>query len=134
MAEAAIHSRPGQSAAAQAGRTFQYLHSGSLRCSTGQAVQARRCGDISLAYMDSTSPHIFSGETQDAFERVREAVRTPLYGYGMCCLNGNTAPPVDCQATEACAQQLVHAGHQQPNEMCTGAGCQFGTHVVLYHV
>eukprot|EP00891_Asterochloris_glomerata_P008090 jgi/Astpho2/8090/e_gw1.00120.109.1_t len=47
----------------------------------GQKVQARCCGDISLAYMDSTSPHIFSGETQDAFERVREAVRTPLYGY-----------------------------------------------------
>ena len=64
------------------GRNSQHLHSGSLRCSTGQKVQARCCGDISLAYMDSTSPHIFSGETQDAFERVREAVRTPLYGYG----------------------------------------------------
>ena len=69
------------------GKITQHWHSASLRCTTGQAVRARRCGDISLAYMDSTSPHIFSGETQDAFERVREAVRTPLYGYGKCCLS-----------------------------------------------
>ena len=94
------------------GRKSQHLHSGYLHCSTGQAVQARRCGDISLAYMDSTSPHIFSGETQDAFKRVREAVRTPLYGYGMCCVSATCALP---------SRRGLHCAQQTDDACCASA-------------
>lgn len=47
-----------------------------------QAVHTRQCKDISLAYLYATTPHMFSPEdnTEQAFNNVRDAVRTPLYG------------------------------------------------------
>lgn len=47
-----------------------------------QAVHTRQCKDISLAYLYATTPHMFSPEdnSEKAFNSVRDAVRTPLYG------------------------------------------------------
>lgn len=47
-----------------------------------QKVHTRECPDISLAYLYATTPHMFSAEdhTEQAFNNVRDAVRTPLYG------------------------------------------------------
>lgn len=47
-----------------------------------EAVHTRQCQDISLAYLYATTPHMFSAEdnSQQAFNSVRDAVRTPLYG------------------------------------------------------
>ncbi|WIA15857.1 hypothetical protein OEZ85_012611 [Tetradesmus obliquus] len=46
----------------------------------GRPISARACGDISNAYMYSTTPHMFAGATEQAFHRVRDAVRIPMYG------------------------------------------------------
>eukprot|EP00898_Chlorokybus_atmophyticus_P005362 jgi/Chlat1/5827/Chrsp4S06353 len=44
-------------------------------------IAVRPCpGEIGSAYMYSTTPHMFSGKTEEAFFRVRDAVRLPLYG------------------------------------------------------
>ena len=47
-----------------------------------KAVHTRQCQEISLAYLYATTPHMFSPEdnTEQAFNNVRDAVRTPLYG------------------------------------------------------
>lgn len=47
-----------------------------------QGVRTRHCKDISLAYLYATTPHMFSPEdnSEQAFNSVRDAVRTPLYG------------------------------------------------------
>lgn len=47
-----------------------------------KAAHTRQCKDISLAYLYATTPHMFSPEdnTEQAFNNVRDAVRTPLYG------------------------------------------------------
>ncbi|KAL3157581.1 hypothetical protein ABBQ32_012032 [Trebouxia sp. C0010 RCD-2024] len=49
---------------------------------TEQGVRTRHCKDISLAYLYATTPHMFSPEdnSEQAFNSVRDAVRTPLYG------------------------------------------------------
>lgn len=51
-------------------------------CRTGEPVHARDCKDISLAYLYATTPHMFAAEahTEQAFNNVRDAVDTPLYG------------------------------------------------------
>ena len=41
----------------------------------GKPVSTRACGDISAAYLYATSPHMFSGATETAFNRVRDEVR-----------------------------------------------------------
>eukprot|EP00879_Flechtneria_rotunda_P019441 GHRR01020420.1.p1 GENE.GHRR01020420.1~~GHRR01020420.1.p1 ORF type:complete len:277 (+),score=54.33 GHRR01020420.1:285-1115(+) len=46
----------------------------------GSPISTRQCGDVSNAYLYSTTPHMFAGETQQAFQRVRDRVRIPLYG------------------------------------------------------
>ncbi|KAK9811291.1 hypothetical protein WJX72_001256 [[Myrmecia] bisecta] len=46
----------------------------------GNPVQSRPCDDISTAYLYATTPHMFDGATEVAFNRVRDAVRIPLYG------------------------------------------------------
>ncbi|XP_038900317.1 bifunctional phosphatase IMPL2, chloroplastic [Benincasa hispida] len=46
----------------------------------GQNVSTRTCSDISQAYLYTTSPHLFSGEADEAFARVRNKVKVPLYG------------------------------------------------------
>ncbi|KAL4013264.1 hypothetical protein IC575_025426 [Cucumis melo] len=46
----------------------------------GQNVSTRTCSDISQSYLYTTSPHLFSGEAVEAFARVRDKVKVPLYG------------------------------------------------------
>ncbi|KAF6260129.1 hypothetical protein COO60DRAFT_923288 [Scenedesmus sp. NREL 46B-D3] len=46
----------------------------------GRPIRVRGCGDIANAYMYSTTPHMFAGQTEQAFHRVRDAVRIPMYG------------------------------------------------------
>ncbi|KAK1298123.1 hypothetical protein QJS10_CPB14g00058 [Acorus calamus] len=46
----------------------------------GQEVSARSCRKLSQAYLYTTSPHLFNGEAEEAFIRVRNKVKVPLYG------------------------------------------------------
>lgn len=46
----------------------------------GKDVCTRNCRDISLAYLYTTSPHLFDGASEEAFARVRDKVKVPLYG------------------------------------------------------
>jgi len=46
----------------------------------GRPIRTRACADLSAAFMYSTTPHMFSGATEEAWKRVRDAVRIPLYG------------------------------------------------------
>ncbi|WJX42456.1 Bifunctional phosphatase IMPL2, chloroplastic [Trifolium repens] len=46
----------------------------------GQEVSTRTCADLSQAYLYTTSPHLFNGDAEEAFIRVRDKVKIPLYG------------------------------------------------------
>ncbi|XP_074275423.1 bifunctional phosphatase IMPL2, chloroplastic [Silene latifolia] len=46
----------------------------------GQEVSTRSCAALSQAYLYTTSPHLFAGAAEDAFIRVRNKVKVPLYG------------------------------------------------------
>ncbi|KAF9619217.1 hypothetical protein IFM89_005771 [Coptis chinensis] len=46
----------------------------------GQEVSTRSCSKLSHAYLYTTSPHLFSGDAEKAFDRVRSKVKIPLYG------------------------------------------------------
>ncbi|KAK1280237.1 hypothetical protein QJS04_geneDACA002744 [Acorus gramineus] len=46
----------------------------------GQEVSARSCSKLSRAYLYTTSPHLFNGDAEEAFIRVRNKVKVPLYG------------------------------------------------------
>ncbi|KAL9238226.1 hypothetical protein vseg_012680 [Gypsophila vaccaria] len=46
----------------------------------GVEVSTRSCADLSKAYLYTTSPHLFAGGAEDAFVRVRNKVKVPLYG------------------------------------------------------
>lgn len=46
----------------------------------GQEVSSRACSKLSQAYLYTTSPHLFSGDAESAFVRVRDKVKVPLYG------------------------------------------------------
>lgn len=46
----------------------------------GKEVSTRPCGKLSQAYLYTTSPHLFSGDAEEAFIRVRNKVKVPLYG------------------------------------------------------
>ncbi|KAM0932870.1 putative phosphoric monoester hydrolase [Dioscorea sansibarensis] len=52
------------------------------RCTTlnGREVSTRSCSKLSEAYLYTTSPHLFSGDAVEAFARVRNKVKVPLYG------------------------------------------------------
>ncbi len=50
---------------------------------TTREVRTRACPRIADAVVTATSPHMFEGADQAAFERVRRAARFPLYG-GEC--------------------------------------------------
>ncbi|MCL7043267.1 hypothetical protein MKW94_002599 [Papaver nudicaule] len=45
----------------------------------GQEVSTRACPKLSQAYLYTTSPHLFSGDAEEAFARVRNKVKVPLY-------------------------------------------------------
>eukprot|EP00890_Picochlorum_soloecismus_P001554 jgi/Picsp_1/239/NSC_00238-R1_inositol monophosphatase - like protein len=46
----------------------------------GKGISTRRCSQLSSAYMYATTPHMFEGWTETAFNRLRDKVRIPLYG------------------------------------------------------
>uniref|UniRef100_J3KYH5 Histidinol-phosphatase n=2 Tax=Oryza brachyantha TaxID=4533 RepID=J3KYH5_ORYBR len=46
----------------------------------GQEISVRPCNVLAQAYLYTTSPHLFAGEDEDAFIRVRDKVKVPLYG------------------------------------------------------
>ncbi|KQK03734.1 bifunctional phosphatase IMPL2, chloroplastic isoform X2 [Brachypodium distachyon] len=46
----------------------------------GQEISVRPCNALAQAYLYTTSPHLFEGDTEDAFIRVRDKVKVPLYG------------------------------------------------------
>ncbi len=53
----------------------------------GAPAKVRSCGDIGDAIMYATSPHMFTGTDAEAYARVRDRVRHPLYG-GDCYAYG----------------------------------------------
>ncbi|GLC34125.1 hypothetical protein PLESTF_000166800 [Pleodorina starrii] len=46
----------------------------------GQQLRTRTCPDVKLAYLYATTPHMFSGDNEVAFNRLRDSVRIPMYG------------------------------------------------------
>jgi inositol-phosphate phosphatase / L-galactose 1-phosphate phosphatase / histidinol-phosphatase len=46
----------------------------------GAVVKVRPCVDIAQAFMSTTSPYLFEGAKQQAFERVREKVKFCVFG------------------------------------------------------
>ncbi|OAY83684.1 Bifunctional phosphatase IMPL2, chloroplastic [Ananas comosus] len=46
----------------------------------GREISTRPCSILSQAYLYTTSPHLFSGDAEEAFIRVRNKVKVPLYG------------------------------------------------------
>lgn len=46
----------------------------------GEEVSTRKCLKLSQAYLYTTSPHLFDGDAEVAFVRVRNKVKVPLYG------------------------------------------------------
>ncbi|KAI3446145.1 hypothetical protein Pfo_002810 [Paulownia fortunei] len=54
--------------------------SGRRTTLNGQEVSIRNCSQLSKAYLYTTSPHLFSGDAEVAFARVRNKVKVPLYG------------------------------------------------------
>jgi len=46
----------------------------------GRPVHVRPCGELGRAALYATSPHMFEGADKQAFARVRDAVKLPLYG------------------------------------------------------
>ncbi|GIL71648.1 hypothetical protein Vretifemale_2164 [Volvox reticuliferus] len=46
----------------------------------GQTLRTRPCTDVKLAYLYATTPHMFSGDNETAFNRLRDQVRIPMYG------------------------------------------------------
>ncbi|CAO2193056.1 unnamed protein product [Urochloa humidicola] len=46
----------------------------------GQEISVRSCNLLAQAYLYTTGPHLFEGDAEDAFIRVRNKVKVPLYG------------------------------------------------------
>ncbi|KAJ7562251.1 hypothetical protein O6H91_03G061200 [Diphasiastrum complanatum] len=46
----------------------------------GKEVKTRSCTSLSNGYMYTTSPHLFAGQAEAAYERLRKKVKVPLYG------------------------------------------------------
>ncbi|KAI3765077.1 hypothetical protein L2E82_15101 [Cichorium intybus] len=45
-----------------------------------EEISTRSCPKLSQAYLYTTSPHLFNGDAEVAFARVRDKVKVPLYG------------------------------------------------------
>ncbi|KAB2603177.1 bifunctional phosphatase IMPL2 [Pyrus ussuriensis x Pyrus communis] len=54
--------------------------SGRKTTLNGQVVSTRACANLAQAYLYTTSPHLFSAKAEEAFIRVRNKVKVPLYG------------------------------------------------------
>lgn len=46
----------------------------------GREISTRPCSELSQAYLYTTSPHLFTGEAELAFNRLQKKVKVPLYG------------------------------------------------------
>eukprot|EP00201_Polytomella_parva_P014132 CAMPEP_0175058146 /NCGR_PEP_ID=MMETSP0052_2-20121109/11678_1 /TAXON_ID=51329 ORGANISM="Polytomella parva, Strain SAG 63-3" /NCGR_SAMPLE_ID=MMETSP0052_2 /ASSEMBLY_ACC=CAM_ASM_000194 /LENGTH=306 /DNA_ID=CAMNT_0016323479 /DNA_START=117 /DNA_END=1037 /DNA_ORIENTATION=+ len=46
----------------------------------GQSISTRACSSLSHAYLYATTPHMFEGANETAFNRLRDSVRIPMYG------------------------------------------------------
>eukprot|EP00897_Mesotaenium_endlicherianum_P002893 jgi/Mesen1/2631/ME000166S01757 len=53
---------------------------GQVTILNGKPAKTRGCSSLANAYLYSTSPHLFSGATEDAFTRLRQEVRKANYG------------------------------------------------------
>ena len=54
--------------------------SGRKTTLNGSDIMTRSCREVSSAYLYATTPHMFEGETETAFNALRDRVRIPLYG------------------------------------------------------
>ena len=54
--------------------------SGRQTTLNGSEIHSRACGEVSSAYLYATTPHMFEGKTEVAFNALRGQVRIPLYG------------------------------------------------------
>lgn len=54
--------------------------SGRQTTLNGTDIHSRACGEVSSAYLYATTPHMFEGKTEVAFNALRDQVRIPLYG------------------------------------------------------
>ena len=43
-------------------------------------ISTRPCPEVSSGYLYATTPHMFNGASEEAFNRLRDQVRIPLYG------------------------------------------------------
>lgn len=54
--------------------------SGRQTTLNGESIRTRKCTEVSSAYLYATTPHMFEGRTEIAFNALRDEVRIPLYG------------------------------------------------------
>lgn len=54
--------------------------SGRQTTLNGESISTRKCTEVSSAYLYATTPHMFEGKTEIAFNALRDKVRIPLYG------------------------------------------------------
>ncbi|KAK3248853.1 hypothetical protein CYMTET_41696 [Cymbomonas tetramitiformis] len=53
---------------------------GRVTTLNNKEISTRTCGSLTNAYMYSTTPLMFSGDSLEAYQRLAEQVRIPLYG------------------------------------------------------
>ncbi len=54
--------------------------SGQATTLNNTPISTRTCPEVESAYMYATTPHMFTGASEVAFNRLRDQVRIPLYG------------------------------------------------------
>jgi inositol-phosphate phosphatase/L-galactose 1-phosphate phosphatase/histidinol-phosphatase len=74
----------------------------------GAPARVRPCDSVADAILYATSPHMFEGPDADAFARVRDRVRHPLYG-GDCYAYGLLASGHADLVVEASLQPYDYA-------------------------
>jgi fructose-1,6-bisphosphatase/inositol monophosphatase family enzyme len=75
-----------------------------------RAARARACEDLGAATLYTTAPQMFEGADFEAFERLRETVRTPLYG-GECYSYGLLASGFNDLVVEADMDPYDYLSH-----------------------
>jgi len=74
---------------------------GRLTTLNGRPVRTRPCADIGMAWLYATTPHMFEGADQDAFDQLRCRCREAVYG-GDCYAYGllsNGTVDIVCEAS-----------------------------------
>jgi len=75
-----------------------------------RTVETRACSDLGVASLYTTAPQMFEGADLDAFERLRTAVRTGLYG-GECYAYGLLASGFNDLVIEADMDPYDYLSH-----------------------